>query len=63
MLENLFSELEKFTNEEISSDIKQILALSGFETESSLLCIDKETIAEVEKYANENQIILKNTAL
>lgn len=61
----VFLELEKYLKERIPADIKQILELSGFETESSLmfkLFIDSQTIEEIEQFANENKVILQNTA-
>lgn len=49
-------------NEKIPDDIKQILEQSGYETESSLLCINNENIADIETFANENRAILQNTS-
>lgn len=54
--------METFLKEKIPSDIVQILKESGFETKECIALINENNIFEIEQYANENKIILRNTS-
>lgn len=58
--ENIFSELEK-VSEAIPSDVKVILMRSGFDTKTALLCLNEESIIEIEQFVDENRDVLKGT--
>lgn len=49
-------------NEKFPFDIKHILEESGFDTELSLLAINNEIIADIERHVNNNREILKETS-
>lgn len=54
--ENIFHKWEQFSKEPINVDIK-----NGFDCKSALSCLNKESIEEIEHYANKNRSILENT--
>lgn len=60
MNSNLFSKLEKSTNDKFPKCVKTILQAAGFNTINSLRSIDEETVKDIEKYIDENRDVLKN---
>lgn len=59
---NIFVELELFLKEKIPQDIVLILERSGFNSAVSLGFLNDESIAEIEKYANEDRSVLGSTS-
>lgn len=59
---NIFQELEKVLSESINADIIQILMKCGFDCKLAVSSLDKESIKEVEKYANEDRSVLEGTS-
>lgn len=59
---NSFIEIERSFGEKIPPDIARILEESGFDTKTSLLNIDANTIIEIEEFVNKNRQILAKTS-
>lgn len=60
--QNIFCKLEKVLKEPINVDIINILMKSDFDSKSSLLGLNSESIKEVEQYANKNRTVIENTS-
>lgn len=60
--ENIFCKLESFLREPINIDIINILMRSGYDCKLALLGLNKESVEEIETYANKNRSVLENTS-
>lgn len=61
-LSSLSNKNRKLIQENLPKDLQKIIEEAGFDSESSILLLDSQTIKEIELYANENKHILEGTA-
>lgn len=55
------AKLTRALKEKLPSTLEKILIESSFDTETSILGIDSDIIAEIESFVNDNKHILENT--
>lgn len=58
----LFRKVERILHDKLPTKIDQILFNAGFDSETALLALNHENIAEAERYINENKQILIGTS-
>lgn len=60
--ENIIVKLERSLQHKIPDDLKVIIENSGFDSEASILGINKEILLDIEEFVNNNKQILEKTS-